>query len=170
MGLYRRLRPDLVHQFTIKPVLYGSLVTRLLGWDTPVVNTISGLGYAFSSNKRASVIRPLVKRLYRLALRRTRSHTIFQNPDDLEAFVDMRLVRREQTVLILGSGVDCSRFQPTPEPGDVPVVMLPSRMLWDKGVSEYVEVARRILKAGERARFVLVGGEDPGNAMGIPVE
>lgn len=169
-GLYRRLRPDLIQHVTIKPVLYGSLATRLLGRDIAVVNIISGLGYAFSSAKRAHVIRPLVKALYRLALRRPRSRTIFQNPDDLETFVDMRLVRREQAVLILGSGVDCTRFRAAPEPEGKPIVMLPSRMLWDKGVKEYVEAARHIRQAGERARFVLVGGADPGNPMGIPVE
>lgn len=169
-GLYRRLRPDLIQHVTIKPVLYGSLGARLLSRELAVVNIISGLGYSFSSAKRAIVLKPLVKALYRLALRRSRSRTIFQNPDDFEAFVDMGLVRREQAALILGSGVDCSRFRATPEPEGDPVVMLPSRMLWDKGVNEYVEAARRIREAGERARFVLVGGAGLGNPMGIPAE
>jgi glycosyltransferase involved in cell wall biosynthesis len=158
VGLYRRLRPDLIQHVTIKPVLYGSLVARLLSRELPVVNIISGLGYAFSLAKRAIVLRPLVKMLYRLAPRRSRSRTIFQNPDDFETFVDMRLVRREHAALILGSGVDCSRFLAIPEPEGDPVVMLPSRMLWDKGVKEYVEAACRVRETGESVRFVLVGG------------
>jgi glycosyltransferase involved in cell wall biosynthesis len=168
LRLYRRLRPALIHHVTVKPVLYGSLAARAMG-DTAVVNAISGLGYTFIADERARVVRAVTKALYKVALRRARTRNIFQNPNDLETFVDMRLVRPDQTALVRGSGVDCSLFCPTPEPEGVPVVVLPSRMLWDKGVREYVGAARRVLEAGERVRFVLVGDSDPDNPTAIPV-
>lgn len=166
--LYRRLRPDLVHHVTIKPVLYGSLVARLVG-HIAVVNAVSGLGYTFSLGGRARILRPLVKTLYSLALQSSRSRTIFQNPDDRDRFVRMGLVRREQAVLIRGSGVDCSRFRVAPEPEGDPIVMLPSRMLWDKGVGEFLEVARLVRAAHPKVRFVLVGSPDEGSSTAVPV-
>lgn len=167
--LYRRVRPDLIHHVTTKPVLYGSLAARLVT-PVPVVNLITGLGYMFTYDERADILRGLLKALYRVALHYPRNRTVFQNQDDRNQFIRMGLVRKEQAVLILGSGVDCSLFQPTPEPDGDPIVMLPSRMLSDKGVKEFVEAARLIVGAGGRARFVLVGDTDPGNPTAISVE
>lgn len=165
--LFRQIRPDLVHQVTIKPVLYGSLIARTLN-SPVVVNAISGLGYMFTNSGRANSLRPWVRNLYKLALHYRRSRTIFQNRDDLERFVAMGLVRPEQAVLIRGSGVDCSLFKPSQEPAGDPVVMLPSRMLWDKGVGEFVEMARLLRAEGAKARFVLVGAPDSGNPNAVP--
>jgi len=121
---YRRLKPDLVHHVTIKPVLYGSIASQLVG-GMAVVNAISGLGYVFaSSDVRAKALRPLVRVIYRLALSEPRSRTLFQNPDDLNDFVRMGLVRSSQAVLIRGSGVNCATFHPTPEPAGRPLVVL----------------------------------------------
>jgi len=166
---YKRLQPDLVHHVTIKPVLYGSIAARLMG-RVAVVNAVTGLGYAFTSaDTRARAARPLLRTLYRFALHHPRSRTIFQNPEDLNDFVRMGLVRSDRAVLIRGSGVDCARFHPVPEPQGSPVVLLASRMLWDKGVKEFVEAAR-IVRAEDRAvRFVLVGEPDVGNPSAIPV-
>jgi glycosyltransferase involved in cell wall biosynthesis len=169
MSLYRSLRPDLVHHVTIKPVLYGSLVARVVG-DIKVVNAVSGLGYTFISGKRARAVRAVAKMLYKVATLNLHSRTIFQNSDDLETFVGRRLVRPDRAVLIRGSGVDCARFKPIPEPTGKPVVMLPSRMLLDKGVEEYVEAARLLQSIGVKARFVLVGDSDPGNPTAVPVK
>lgn len=164
---YARLKPDLVHHVTIKPVLYGSIAARLVG-GIAVVNAISGLGYVFSSGDlRARVLRPLLRTLYRLALRQPRSRTVFQNPDDLNDFVRMGLVKGGQAVLIRGSGVDVSAFHPTPEPTGRPVVLLASRMLWDKGVREFVEAARLVRAEDETPRFVLAGEPDFGNPGAI---
>jgi glycosyltransferase involved in cell wall biosynthesis len=165
---YRHLQPALIHHSTVKPVVYGSLAARL-ACNAAVVNTISGLGYVFTSNHRtARALRPVLKGLWRMALSHPRSRTIFQNPDDRADFIKMRLVREQSTVLIRGSGVDCSSFRPTAEPGGVPVVMLPARMLWDKGVREFVDAARMLRTAGHVARFILVGSPDDGNREAIP--
>lgn len=167
-NLYRRLRPDIVHHVTVKPVLYGSLLARRFE-RTAVVNAISGLGYVFTSDSRAKLLRLLVKKAYRLALNHPRSRTIFENPDDREEFIRLGLVRGEHAVLIRGTGVNCAVFQPTPEPVGDPLVVLPARMLWDKGVKEFVDAARLLQGRGQRARFVLVGGSDDGNPAAIPV-
>jgi glycosyltransferase involved in cell wall biosynthesis len=165
--LYRRLRPDLVHHVTVKPIVYGSIAARFLR-DVAVVNAVSGLAYTFSSDRaHARVLRPLVTALYRVALGDDGTRTIFQNPDDRDDLIRLRVVRPEQTVLIRGSGVDCSIFVPTPEPQGTPVVMLPARMLWEKGVREFVEAASLLLTSGCNARFVLVGDSDPANPGSI---
>jgi glycosyltransferase involved in cell wall biosynthesis len=168
VSLYRQLRPDLVHHVTVKPIVYGSLAARLVG-GMAVINAISGLAYTFTSDRlHARVLRPLVAMLYRVALGDRFSRAIFQNPDDRDDCVRWRIVRPAQTVLIRGSGVDCATFKATPEPDGVPVVMLPARMLVEKGVREFVQAAGVLLASGQRARFVLVGDPDPGNPGSIP--
>jgi glycosyltransferase involved in cell wall biosynthesis len=169
LRLYRRLRPDLVHHVTIRPVLYGSLAARLVR-SVSVVNAISGLGYVFSEKGRAEHLRRLVETLYRIALRGERCHTIFQNPDDRDEFVRCRLVDVERTLLIRGSGVDCAQFAFSPEQGGSRVVLLPARLLWDKGVGTFVEAARRLSSLGVDARFVLAGEPDEGNPTAVPLK
>ena len=167
LGVYGRLRPDLVHHVTIKPVLYGSLSARLR--RTPaVVNAVSGLGSFLTSDDRRRLLRRLVDGTYRAALRHPRSRTIFQNPEDHDLFLRRGFIGRENGVLIRGAGVDCTRFLPTPEPEGAPVVMLASRMLWDKGVGTFVKAARLLAAQGVRARFVLVGDTDEENFMAVP--
>jgi len=169
-ALYRRLRPDLVHHFTIKAVVYGSLAARLVGVRC-VVNSITGLGYAFvKGGASGRLLRRLAVGLYRAALRAPQTQAIFENQDDMESFVDRRIVRREKAVVIPGTGVDLAQFRPTAEPTGEPVVVLASRMLWDKGVGEFVEAARHLKRDGVGGRFVLVGTPDPGNPSSIPAD
>lgn len=165
--LFRRLRPDLVHLVTIKPVLYGGVAARLARVPA-IVSAVSGLGYIFiREGGRAAAIRTGVRGAYRAALGAHAGRTIFQNEDDLEDFVRHGSVRRDHTVLIRGSGVDLARFAERPEPEGDPVVLLPSRMLWDKGVQELVDAARILRPRHPKARFVLVGDTDP-NPASIP--
>jgi glycosyltransferase involved in cell wall biosynthesis len=167
--VYRRLQPTLLHHSTVKPLVYGAVAARLACPGAAVVSTVSGLGYVFTSDHRtAKMLRPALKQLWRVALSHPRSRTIFQNPDDRDDFVRMRLVQPERTVLIRGSGVDCAAFRPTPEPDGIPIVVLPARMLWDKGVGEFVAAARRLRAAGNQARFVLIGSPDVRNREAIP--
>jgi len=165
--LYRRLRPEIIHQVTIKPVLYGGLAARLAGAPA-VVSAVTGLGYVFIRRGwRANLLRLAIKTGYRCALRRRGVRVIFQNPDDREIFLSQAMAAAKDSVLIKGSGVDVTRFVPSPEPEDLPVVVLPARMLWDKGVGEFVEAARLLNKDKPCARFVLVGDTDDGNPTGI---
>lgn len=168
--LYARERPDVVHQVTAKPILYGSLAAVLTGVPA-VVNTFTGLGFVFiSGGLKARLLRAGLGAALRPALALARSRTIFQNGDDLALFAGEGLVSPERAVLIRGSGVDVSRFRPLPEPEGVPLVVLPARMLWDKGVGEFVSAARQLAADGVRARFALVGEADPQNPAAVPVE
>jgi len=165
LKLYWQENPDLVHQFTVKCVLYGSLVCRILGIRS-VVNSVTGLGYVFMEGGGARRwLRGLIKSSYRLVLRRT--WVIFQNPDDRSVFLESRLVDPKRVTLIRGSGVDLQHFSPRPEPSGIPLVVLPARMLWDKGVGEFVAAARTLQAEGLHARFALVGDSDNENPASV---
>jgi len=166
--LYTSLRPGLVHHVTIKPVLYGGLMSRLTAVPA-VVNGVTGLGFVFiSRGPKGLFLRTVVSRLYRVALRHSNSRVVFQNPEDRDTFVRGGLVDPSSAVLIKGSGVDMMTFAPSPEKPGTPLVVLGGRLLWDKGVGEYVEAARHLRKAGVNARFVLVGESDRGNPAAVP--
>lgn len=168
VAIYRRERPDLVHHVALKPAVYGSLAGRLAGAPA-VVNTVAGLGYVFTSRQlKARVLSPLLKRTLRVLFDRPNVRLIIQNPDDGEALAEFCRVRPEQTVLIRGSGVDLDRFVPLPEPVGRANVTMVSRMLWDKGVGELVEAARRLRARGEPVDVTLVGSPDPENPSSIP--
>jgi glycosyltransferase involved in cell wall biosynthesis len=170
--LYRRERPDLVHHVTIKPVLYGSMAARTLGVPA-VINAISGLGFVFTEadqeRTRRAILRAGILQAYRAALGHPNSLTIFQNDDDREKLIDAGATTVDRTLLLRGSGVDLERFAASPLPDDEePIVLLPARMLWDKGVGEFVEAARAIRREGIRARFVLAGGTSASNPVAVP--
>jgi glycosyltransferase involved in cell wall biosynthesis len=167
VSVYRRERPDIVHHIAVKPVLYGSIAARLTG--TPaVVNAIAGLGYLESSNDlRARVLGRIVQIGYHLLLDRPNSRLIVQNRDDVSTLVDRRIIDPGRVALIRGSGVDISRFTPFPEPDGTPLVILPARLLRDKGVVEFVEAARKLRAEGLTARFALVGEPDPPHPAAI---
>ena len=164
--LYQRALPDVVHHFTYKCVLHGSVAARFLGIKR-IVNSITGLGHMFTDQGfRTRTIRPFVKALSRMALPCTQ--VIFQNPEDFNTFVNKGLASRESSCLIRGSGVNVERFSPVQEPPGKPIIVLASRMLWNKGIAEFVEAARRLRQQGVRGRFVLVGDPDPKNLSTVP--
>jgi len=167
--VYRREKPDLVHHFTIKCVLYGSVAARKAGVKR-VINAVTGLGYVFSTRSLFTwLVKPVIEFLYQRVLKG--SHVIFQNQNDLNYFIDNKLASKNQCVLIPGSGVDVDKFRPaTPHAGLAPLVVLPARMLWDKGVKEFVDVAELVKQSGMKARFVLVGDVDDGNPSSISRE
>lgn len=167
LALYRRLRPDLVHHVTIKPILYGGLAARIARIPA-VVNAVAGLGYTFlARGQAASLFRDLVRFGYRKALSHTNQTVIFQNDDDRREFVSRGLVRAGETALIRGSGVDPDEFHPAGAPSGRPLVVLPARLLWDKGVAEFVEAARILKARGVEAQFALVGEPDPHNPASV---
>ena len=172
--IYRHERPDIVHHVALKPVLYGSVAARLAGGSAPaVVNALAGMGFIFASETfKARLLRPFVARAFRLLLNAGRNVLILQNPDDQQMLVEEGVVAAARVRQIRGSGVDIRRFAPTPEPAGPlrPLVILPSRLLWDKGVGEFVEAARLLQVQGVQARFALVGDSDPENSAAIADE
>lgn len=163
--LYRELQPSIIHHVTIKPVLYGSIAARLTRMPA-VVNALSGLGYLFIADDiKAKVVRPVVRNLLKYAFAHPNSKLILQNSDDVEDFVDRGILNRNKVALIRGSGVDTDKFSPSQSQSEKSTVILPSRLLWDKGVGEFVEAAS--LLEGKGVRFVLVGAPDPNNPNSI---
>ena len=165
VAIYRRERPDIAHHVAMKPVLYGSLAAMFTG-VRHVVNTLAGLGWLFTSESRlAAALGRGVLFAFRKLL--NRGAVIVQNPDDRRWLVDLG-IEPSRIHLIRGSGVDVNRFSMTLEPMGEPVVVLASRMLWDKGVGEFVAAAKKLKQRGIVARFVLVGNHDPANPASIP--
>ena len=166
--LYRSERPDIVHHVAVKPVVYGSIAARLARVPR-VINAIAGMGYVFTSQSmKAKALRPIIRFVLSRVLNRTNTRTIFQNPDDRNMLIESGIVRSERTKLIRGSGVDPEVYRPSPEPDGVTTVVLAARMLWDKGIQDYVEAARLLLSEHVNARFVLVGDSDNGNPAAVP--
>ena len=168
--LFRKERPALVHGFTIKCAVYGSLAARLARVPARV-NAVAGMGYVFiSDSPKARLLRPLVRTLLKLALGGRNARLILQNPDDVALFERAGLVDASQVRLIPGSGVDCNRFHPGPdrETGGRLRVLLPARLLWDKGLAEYVQAARLLRGEGRPIDFLLAGDPDQGNPAAVP--
>ncbi len=161
--LLRREKPVAYLGYTIKPNIYGSLAAQLLG--IPVINNISGLGATFI---KESFVTRLVKLLYRLALRKS-SKVFFQNEDDRRLFVDSGLVSEKVADLLPGSGVSLHHFQQVPLPlAREPFrFLLVARLLWDKGVGEYIDAARNIRTSYPEAEFCLLGFVDVENPQAI---
>jgi len=164
-SLYRRERPNIVHHVALKPILYGSLVAKIVGIHA-IVNAPVGMGYVFSSKQlKARSLKPLVLLAYRLLLNPFNSVAVFENPDDLTYFEKLGIVKYSR--LIRGAGVNTLQFGSSNEPNEVPVVLLAARMLWDKGVGEFVEAAKILHQQSISARFVLVGAPDKENPESI---
>ncbi|MBU1312773.1 MAG: glycosyltransferase family 4 protein [Alphaproteobacteria bacterium] len=163
----RAERPDILHQVALKPILIGSLAARLAG-QAKVVNAIVGGGYLSTSDSLlAKGISHFLNIAMRLLLNPIGSRVIFENPDDLTSFVKNGWVKKKDAILIRGAGVDLTDYSTGDVVAEVPLVLLPARLLWDKGIGEFVEAARKIKGAGVSARFVVAGGADGGNRAAI---
>lgn len=159
--ILKRIRPAAYLGFTIKPNTFGSLAAHSLG--IPVINNIAGLGKAYQS---AGLLQGLASALYRLSLRKSRT-IFFQNQEDMDLFVRNGIARAQQARLLPGSGVDLSAFQvPERAPGQDGEFrfLLLARLLWEKGLREYVEAARIVRAQRPDVRFQLLGlfQDEPG--------
>lgn len=168
IALFRRVRPDIVHLITIKPILYGGIAARISRVPAAVF-AVTGLGHVFTArDRRTRVIRTLVTILYRVALGHPRSVVIVQNSHDGEALARAGVGLPGQFHLVPGSGVDLEAFVPRPESGGAPIVVLPARLIWEKGVKEFVEAAEISGRRGIDCRWVLVGDTQPSNPRSVP--
>jgi glycosyltransferase involved in cell wall biosynthesis len=160
--LMRAENPDVFLGYTVKPNVYGSLAAHAL--QIPVINNVAGLGTVFI---KGGWLNQLVRGLYRIALSRS-ARVFFQNEDDRQLFISGGLVSESVTDRLPGSGVDLSKFQPTPLPARHTIrFLLIARMLWDKGVGEYVEAARLLKQRGIQAECCLLGFLDVLNPAAI---
>ncbi len=165
---YRKYRPCIAHHFGVRNLLHGSLAARLA--KTPfVVNSLLGLGSLFSGS---SLKRNILKKIVLFSLRhfhlRKNTHVVVQNDDDKEMILQNVLSDESRLSVVRGSGVDVRSFHPAPEPPGIPLAVLASRMIAEKGVHEFVEAAALLKKEGAEIQMVLVGSPDPKNPSSIP--
>lgn len=163
---YKEIKPDILHHIALKPVVYGTIISNLLKVDK-VFNALSGLGYSFTNER---IIGKIIVLFLKIILRNGNNKLILQNKDDVLLFIKKKIVKKEKIILIKGSGVDTDIFHWVDEPKYKPLlVLLPSRMLADKGVREFMQVAEK-LKCRDGIKFVLVGGIDKENPAWISEE
>ena len=166
----RSFQPDIVHAVALKPVLYSALAA-FAGRPCGKVFALGGLGFVFSSRQLlARTLRPVIALALRMALRGALIRLILQNPDDAALLLQTASIAPEKVRLIRGAGVDVAAFSVTAEPQGKLLVVLPARMLWDKGVGEFVQAARILRERGVDARFALVGDRDEHNPACVPLQ
>lgn len=161
-SIYKRVKPDVILHYTIKPNVYGSLAAAMLG--IPTINNVCGLGTVFLKNDIISVV---AKFLYKLSFRFPKK-VFFQNQDDIQLFLDKKLIAPSKVDLVPGSGIDLSKFTPLPfTRNEKFTFLLISRLITDKGILEYIEAVRKLKKEGLQARFQILGAMDSDHKRGI---
>lgn len=160
--IVRRVRPDIVHNVTAKPVIYGTEAARNAG-SRGIVNAVSGFGYAYSQRSARGVLRALLNKAFARSFRPLNVRIVVQNVEDQAEVLRLCPSARGRVRLILGSGVDLAEFRPSPEPAGIPTVLLPARLLREKGIYEFAAAAAELRRHGPAARFVLAGRLDPAN-------
>jgi glycosyltransferase involved in cell wall biosynthesis len=169
--IYAEEKPDLVHHFTIKCVLFGGLAARLQG--VRAVHAVTGMGHVFTDSSLFMwLARMPVKLLYRFVCRHSQASVVFQNHDDMDYFVNGGLVNDDRAYLIRGSGVDCCRFCPSEkprEPGGCRLLFA-SRLLKEKGVWELVDAVKQLRSKDYAVELLLAGEIYPGNPSSLTKE
>lgn len=160
--VFRRERPDVLHLVALRPIMVGGLAAYFAG-VSKVVSAVTGMGFLFTNGGRMPWVRWAVRKTLPWLL--SRGLAIIQNPEDARQLTSFGL-RADCVRLIAGAGVDTALFSPTTTSSDISIVMMASRLLWDKGGEEFVAAAR--LLRDRRARFVLVGAVDTDNPASIP--
>jgi len=163
--LFKKTSPDVVCQYTIKPNIYGSLMATLL--KIKMVNNIAGLGTLFI---KENLVTKIAKMLYKISQYKA-DRVFFQNRDDLALFTTQGLVNAKKCDVLPGSGVDTHRFKPHyKEESEKVRFLLIARMIWEKGIGEYVQAAREIKKNHPNVEFCLLGFLDVENPGAITKE
>lgn len=167
-SIFRHLRPDIVHNVTIKNVIIGSVAARLAGVKN-VVNAVAGFGYlSNASGWKNRTMQAAVRFSLRIATARMNMPIIVQNVDDRQKLIDWNVATPPNVVLMRGAGIDVMQYKPSPPPVGIPVVLMACRMIWSKGVREFVEAAKLVKSRGIMASFVLAGRVDTDNPAHVP--
>jgi glycosyltransferase involved in cell wall biosynthesis len=171
VSLYKKIKPDIIHHFTMKPMIFGSIATKWIHHSAAIINAPTGLGYVFTNSSiKAKMLQPIVMILFKYAFSKHSMFAIFQNVDDKNFFEQYGLLKTTAYSIIKGSGIDDSIYIPAPESRALPIVLFPSRFLKDKGIHEFVAAAKQIQEKGIAARFVLVGDIDLNNPATLTVK
>ena len=166
--IINEFQPDLIHAVALKPVIYSGLAS-IFGFKGPMALALGGVGYIFqNSGLKARLLRWPVRLLLGSIISGANRLLILQNKDDLTLFVEQGVVASDQVRLIRGAGVETNQFKPSPLPSGPPLIVLPARILWDKGVKEFVDVATSIARQRSDVTFALVGDTDHHNPAAVP--
>ncbi len=165
--LYKRLKPDIIFHYTIKPLIYGNIAAFLVKFKN-TYNFITGLGYVFISAKK--FLRWTIQTLYKISLFNCEK-ILFYNEQDLSFFLRNQIGDPTRFSIIPGSGVDMQTFSPGKKNGEngITVGMI-SRFLAEKGVWEFVENAKSLKEHIKNIRFMMIGGRDPRNPSTVSEE
>lgn len=169
--IYAIYKPTIVHHVTIKPVIYGTIIAKILKIKG-VVNAISGLGFVFTSDKKG-VVKILITRMMTFAFNTSNLSIIFQNKDDYYELRSLNVISSKNKLFwIKGSGVNLEVYKHCELPSFEKIIILfPARMLWDKGVNELYEASEIIKKQyQDKIQFIVCGMADEDNRAGVPVK
>lgn len=169
--IYKKIKPDVLYQITMKPVVYGSVIAKVLRLKN--VNGISGLGYNFSGGKK-SIVQKIMAQMMKFGFSKKNIHFIFENEDDLNELNKNKIIKSyKNTTVVKGVGVNLEKYKPARKIFflDKLVFLLPTRMLWDKGVKEFIESAKQLEEEYKgKVLFRLCGMLDEDNKEFIPEE
>ena len=170
-SIYREIRPDIVHHFTIKACLYGTIAAKGARIYR-VVNSITGLGHVFVGKRLTTgLLRYSLKPLYSAIFKARRSTVVFQNADDQEQLLKLGIADSSRARLIRGSGVDISYFNPTLDNSgkfsSPTTILFPSRLIAEKGVTELFQACNLLWQQGFAFKLLVAGASDPGNRSSL---
>ena len=164
---FKKEKPDIVHLVTIKPYLYGGIISRITGVPA-LVSAVSGLGTLFiNKNFKIRFLRLILYPFYKLTFNHKNQKVIIQNKDDLKVLLNWGVLKQSKTKLIKGSGVKLENFKNFDEPNGTPIVCYAARLLRIKGVYEYISAVRLLMKQKVDARFLLAGNIDNSKNRGL---
>jgi len=165
LSAYRRVKPDVILHYTIKPNVYGTIAAAIL--RIPSINNVCGLGTIFL---KKNLVSSIAIGLYRFAFLFPKK-VFFQNPDDRDLFISKKLINSSAADLIPGSGIDLTRFVPSDfKRNQTFTFLLVSRLITDKGVHEFIDAIRQLKATGIDAKFQILGAKDPRHKRGIKLE
>ena len=169
-NFFRKEKPDIVHLVTIKPYLYGGIISRLINVPC-LVTAVSGLGTLFIGNElRNKFLRFFLYPIYKFAFNHFNQKIIIQNKDDLKLLVEWGVLNPGKVNLLKGSGVKLENFINLEEPNGIPTICFAGRLLRDKGVHEFINAAKIIKKKRIEAIFLLAGDLDINNPTSLKLE
>ncbi|ELR71781.1 Lipid carrier : UDP-N-acetylgalactosaminyltransferase [Fulvivirga imtechensis AK7] len=164
-GIYKRINPDIILHYTIKPNIYGTIAASTL--RLPVINNVCGLGTVFLQKGLVSKIALF---MYKVAFRFPKK-VFFQNHHDFDLFLKEKLVKENISDVLPGSGIDLDHFPPSQFKRNKKFTfLLISRLIHDKGIIEYIDAVKKLRSQGVDARFQILGAKDPEHRRGIKTE
>ena len=162
-----KIKPDIIQLITIKPLLYGGIISRFLNIKLTIF-TIAGLGYVYNNDN--FILRFIVLKLLKFSINQPRSLIIMQNPSDKVYLKKEKVIEKQKIIFTKGSGINLSKYKPSKNiPKDL-LITLASRMIGEKGVFEFVKASTEIYKYDKKIKFLLIGKHDPESPSHIPLK